>query len=477
MNKFDTRVQELKYKVLKEIARAYYNGTLAKESLEIPERIVPGPKPTMRCCIYKERAIVLERIKLALGGNKEINNVVEVIKIACDECPLGGYEVTNRCRGCIAHRCSSACRKGAISFDPVTHSAVINKDVCINCGMCAKACQYNAIQNYQRPCEQACKVKAISMDVDHAAHIDDSKCIQCGACVYQCPFGAIMDKSFITNVIDILKDSDFSKKYPVYAIVAPSVSSQFKYASLGQVVTAIEKLGFSHVVEAALGADMVAFSEAKELSEKGFLTSSCCPTFVSLIKKYYPKLADNISSNLSPMATIAKWIKENNPNAKTVFIGPCVSKKREIEDPKVKPYVDVVITFEELQAMIDARDIDLASLEEGKLYNASYFGRIFARCGGLADAVNEALKEQNSNFELKATSADGIDNCKLMLSKASMNKEFNFLEGMACSGGCIGGPCCLTHEFRDKSEVDKYGKQATEKTIEESIANIEKKVK
>ena len=177
------------------------------------------------------------------------------------------------------------------------------------------------------------------------------------------------------------------------------------------------------------------------------------------------------------MATIAKWIKENNPNAKTVFIGPCVSKKREIEDPKVKPYVDAVITFEELQAMIDARDIDLASLEEGKLYNASYFGRIFARCGGLADAVREALKEQNSDFELKATSADGLDNCKLMLSKASMNKEFNFLEGMACSGGCIGGPCCLTHEFRDKSDVDKYGKQATERTIEESIANIEKKVK
>ena len=313
------------------------------------------------------------------------------------------------------------------------------------------------------------------MDEDHAAVIDDEKCIQCGACVYQCPFGAIMDKTFITRVIDILKDSDFSKKYPVYAIVAPSVSSQFKYCSLGQVVTALHELGFAHVIEAALGADMVAYNEAKELAEKGFLTSSCCPTFVSLIKKYYPKLKDNISSNLSPMATIAKYIKEQHKDAKIVFIGPCVSKKKEIEDEKVKPYVDVVITFEELQAMIDARDIDASKLPEGQLYNASYYGRIFARCGGLEDAVKEALKEQGSTFDLKATNADGIDNCKLMLSKASNSDEFNFLEGMACSGGCIGGPCCLTHEFRDKSEVDKYGKQAKEKSIKESIDNLEKK--
>ena len=474
--KFDTRVQELKYKVLKEIAKAYFNDTLSKEYLDIPQRIVPGPKPTMRCCIYKERAILLERMKLALGGNKEINNVVEVIKVACDECPLGGYEVTNRCRGCIAHRCAAACHRNAITFDPETYSAKINKDLCVNCGMCAKACQYNAIQNYQRPCEVSCKVKAISMDTDHAAHIDDEKCIQCGACVYQCPFGAIMDKSYITNVIDILKDSDFSKKYPVYAIVAPAISAQFKYATLGQLVNAIEQLGFSHVVEAALGADMVAYTEAQELAEKGFLTSSCCPAFVSLIKKYYAKLADNISSNLSPMATIAKWIKENNPNAKTVFIGPCVSKKREIQEEKVKPYVDVVITFEELQALIDSRDIDVSNVPESELYNASTFGRTFARCGGLADAVKEALKEQNSDFELKATSADGVDNCKLMLTKAIANKENNFLEGMACSGGCIGGPCCLTHEFRDKLEVDKYSKSAKEKTIEESIANLSKKV-
>ncbi len=471
MPKFDTNVQELKYKVLKEVARAQFKGTLLEEYNEIPERIVPGPKPTMRCCIYKERAIVLKRLKLAQGGNKDIDNIVEVINIACDECPLGGYEVTNRCRGCIAHRCEHACPKHCISFDPVTRAAHIDKSQCINCGLCAKACPYTAIANVQRPCEQACKVHAISRGEDDAAKIDDSKCIQCGACVYQCPFGAIVDKSMIIPVIDLLKESDFSKKFPVYAVVAPSVAAQLRDYSLGQLVTAIKKLGFKDVVEAALGADMVAYSEAKELEEKGFLTSSCCPAFVSYIEKYFPELKDNISSNLSPMATIGKWIKDHNEHAKVIFIGPCVAKKKEIYRDEVKGLIDYTLTFEELQSLIDSLDIDAHSLEESPLDNASYYGRIFARSGGLSDAVKEALTEQNSSFEVKPLALDGIDNCKLGLLKAkSPARDFNFIEGMACCNGCIGGPCMLTHELRNKADVDKYGKSAKETSISESIS-------
>lgn len=470
MLKFDTNVQELKYKVLKEMAKSAFNDSLVEDFYEIPKKVVPGPKPSMRCCIYKERAIVEERMKLAMGGNKNIDNIVEVIKIACDECPIGGYEVTNRCRGCIAHRCEKACHRAAISFNPNTRTAIIDKTKCVNCGLCSKACQYNAIQNFLRPCVQACKVKAISTDEDFAAKIDDNKCVQCGACVYQCPFGAIMDKSSIVDVIKMIKDSDFSKKYPIYAIVAPSISSQFKYATLGQVVTSIKLLGFHSVVEAALGADMVSYEEAKELSEKGFLTSSCCPTFVSFIKKNYPKLVENISSNLSPMATLGKYIKEITPNAKVVFIGPCVSKKQEIKDERVKDYVDYVLTFEELQALIDSRDIDASKLEESVLDNASYFGRIFARTGGLSDAVKQSLKEQNIDFEVKPLACDGLDNCKMGLIKAqSPARDFNFIEGMGCINGCIGGPCCLTHELRDKTEVDKYGNLAKEKTISDAI--------
>jgi len=278
--------------------------------------------------------------------------------------------------------------RNAITFDLETHRARIDKTKCINCGLCAKACQYGAILNYKRPCESACKLKAISMGDDFAAHIHDEKCIQCGACIAQCPFGAIMDKSYIVDVINMIKDSDFSRKYNIYAIVAPSISSQFKYATLGQVVTAIKELGFHSVVEAALGADMVSYTEAQELSEKKFLTSSCCPSFVALINKKYPQLVPFISSNLSPMATLAKYIKSIDPTCKTVFIGPCVSKKAEINLANVKPFVDSVLTFEELQALIDSRDIDASKLAENKLDNASYFGRIFARCGGLSDAVN-----------------------------------------------------------------------------------------
>ena len=471
MPEFETNVQLLKHKVLKAVAKGCFEGTLMDEYYSIPKQIVPGPKPTMRCCIYHERAIVKKRMKLALGGNPDIHNVVEVIKIACDECPLGGYEVTNRCRGCIAHRCELACKKSAIHFDPRTRAAYIDKDLCVNCGMCAKACQYNAIINNIRPCVQACKVKAITMDQDDAAAIDDEKCVQCGACVYQCPFGAIMDKSYIKDAIDIILGSEQGKKYPVIAVVAPSIAAQFKGVKHGQVVSAIKAIGFTEVVEAALGADMVSYAEAKELEEKGFLTSSCCPTFTAFIRKNYPAFAENISHNLSPMATISKWIKEHNPEAKIIFIGPCIAKKQEIKDPRVSPYVDVTLTFEELQAMIDAKDINMASLEESALDTASYYGRIFARSGGLCEAVKEALKEQGSSFEAKPLFADGLDNCRMALLKAkSPTRDFNFIEGMGCIGGCIGGPCALSHGFKDKADIDNYGKEAGERTIESAIA-------
>ena len=466
--KFDTAVQELKYKVLKEVAISAFNDSLLEDYSEIPYKIVSGNVPTFRDSIDKERMIVLSRIKIALGGNKNIDNVVEVIKQACDECPLGGFEVTTRCRGCIAHRCQKVCPKDAIRFDAQTRAAIIDKDKCVNCGLCAKACPYFAIQNYQRPCEMACKVKAISKGQDNAAYIDDNKCVHCGACVYQCPFGAIMDKSQIVDVIKEIKN----KKEKLYAIVAPSIKVQFKNGSVGQIVSAIKELGFDDVVEAALGADMVAYKEAKELEEKGVLTSSCCPTFVSLIEKRFPLLKEKVSTNLSPMATIAKFIKENEPNSKIVFIGPCVAKKAEIKRDEYKGIVDYVLTFEELNALIDARDIDATKLMETELSDASYFGRIFGRAGGLKDAVTQALKEQNSSFELKPLSVDGLENCKVALTKLRIGTdEFNFLEGMACSGGCIGGPCCLTHEVRDKVEMDKYGRESKKESISSAVKN------
>ncbi len=471
LRKFDTKVQYLQYKVLREVARNAFNDTLLEKVTDIPKVIIPGNVPTMRCCVYKERAIIAERVKLAMGGNRSNPNVIEVIEIACDDCPAGGYEVTNACRGCLAHRCEDVCRRNAITFDH-QQKAHIDKNLCVECGQCAKVCPYSAIVSRRRPCENSCKVKAISMNENKAASISNEKCISCGACVYQCPFGAIIDKSFILDVIDMLKRSKNNTEYKMYAVVAPSISSQFTYAKLGQVVTGIKELGFFNVVEAALGADMVAYKEAEELKKKGFLTSSCCPAFVDYIKKQFPDLAEHISENLSPAATIAKYIKTTSSPCKVVFIGPCTAKKMEFQKPEVRPYIDSVITFEELQALFDAKKVDIENLKESVLDNASYFGRIFARSGGLTDAVSEAIKEQGeTDFVFNPIACDGIEACRAALLKAARGAlPNNFIEGMACVDGCIGGAGCLTHGEKNKREVDAYGKEAMEKNITDAIS-------
>ncbi|MDD7521131.1 MAG: [Fe-Fe] hydrogenase large subunit C-terminal domain-containing protein [Lachnoclostridium sp.] len=239
----------------------------------------------------------------------------------------------------------------------------------------------------------------------------------------------------------------------------------------GQVISGIKHLGFYNVVEAALGADIVADAESRELVKEGFLTSSCCPAFVSYIEKNFPNLSPHISTNVSPMVAISRYIKQLDETAKIVFIGPCTAKKAEIQLDKAKKYVDVAMTFEELQSLFDSRDIEIAELDEEELDNASYFGRIFARCGGLAEAVAEGIKEHgDTEFELKAVSCDGIEECKIALLKKSKGVlDANFIEGMACVGGCVGGAGCLTHGPRNKIQVDKHGKEAIDRTISETI--------
>ena len=446
MRIFDTDVQKLKYQVLREVARYAYDDKLTDCYLEIPKTIAPGPQATMRCCVYKERAIAAERVRIAMGGDKANPHIIEVIDIACDECPVSAYEVGSACRGCLAHRCQAACPRGAISFEE-NKKAKIDPDKCIQCGKCASVCPYNAIT------------------------INYNKCISCGSCVYMCPFGAVVDKSFILDAVKLIRESENNTKYHVYAVVAPSISSQFRYAKIGQVITALKKLGFYNVIEAALGADMVAYSEARELVEKGFLTSSCCPAFVDFIKKNFPKMVEHISHNFSPMVAMGEYIKKTDPEGKVVFIGPCTAKKAEAQLEKAKPFVDCVLTFEELQALIDSRDFDITQLEEDVLDNASYYGRIFARSGGLSESVAQALKEQGlDHFEVRPLVCDGIEACKAALLKANVGKlTENFIEGMSCSGGCIGGAGCLTHGAKDKSEVDKYGMEAYEKTIGDAL--------
>ncbi|MDI9540095.1 MAG: 4Fe-4S dicluster domain-containing protein [Bacillota bacterium] len=467
MRKFDTKVQDIKYRVLREVASLAWQDKLLENLLDIPSTIIPGNSATMRCCVYKERAILSERVKIAMGGDKNNPNVIEIIDIACDECPDAGYVITETCRGCLAHRCADVCKMGAITFD-ANHVARIDKSKCVECGLCARVCPFSAIVNRVRPCQAACKVKAISFNEDNAAVIDEDKCIQCGACVYQCPFGAIDDKSYILEVIDFIKNKDEDNK--VVAMIAPAIASQFSYAKFPQIVTGLKQLGFDLVIETALGADMVAESESKELIEKGFLASSCCPGFVKYVEINFPELVEYLSHNLSPMAFLGKKLREENPDCKIVFIGPCTAKKQEVLREEVRDYVDTVITFEELQALFDSKDIDITKLEETQLNDASYFGRVFARSGGLTEAMAQGIKEHNSDFDFNPLVCDGIDSCRIALLRKKNNVlNANFIEGMACDGGCIGGAGCLTHTDKNKVAIDRYGKQSPYKTISEAL--------
>lgn len=472
MRIFDTKVQELKYMVLMELAWQTWRGNDAFSVFnEIANEIVKKDEPPMSCCIYKDRAIVAERIRIALGGNKNDPNVIQVIDIACDECPVAGHVVTDLCRGCVAHRCDDACKLGAITFDD-EQMAHIDKKKCVECGKCAEVCPYSAITNFKRPCEKACKVDAIHMAQDGGeATIDSEKCIACGACVYQCPFGATLDVSSITDVIKTIMASESNEKFKVYAIVAPAIASQFTYAKPGQVITAIKELGFYGVEEAALGADIVAYNEAAELQESDMMTSSCCPAFVKYIKTKFPEMEQYISHSLSPMAEAGKLIKKHDPDSKVVFIGPCTAKKGEIKDPEVGQYIDYVLTFEELQALIDSKDIIVEELPETDLNTASGFGRNFARSGGVADAVGEAVKERIGDAAtVNPIVCDGIEQCRIALLRASKGKlPNNFIEGMVCEGGCIGGAACLTHGNANKKSIEDYGISSKIKDIQTAV--------
>jgi len=479
-----TEVVKIRRKVFAELARMAFAGTLEKDIATILNTVVTEEGPRYRCCVHKERAVLHNRINLALSqpmtvsiaeaasaalqGNKATMPVVNVLPEACDQCPIDKFLVTDACRNCIAHNCMAACPKKAIHV--VLNRAYIDKNKCVECGLCKKSCEYGAIIEISRPCERACDLGAIKAGADRRAVIDYEKCVQCGACKTTCPFGAVGDKSFIVQLIQTLKAGK-----RVYAILAPAFIGQFGFkVKPGQVVEALKKMGFHDVYEASFGADLVTMTEAKELAEtlaenpKSFLTTSCCPAFAGMVQKHMPEIANRVSTTVSPMVATGKIIRDKDPEAVTVFIGPCVAKKAEAEE--TKGIIDYVFTFEELAAMMVGAGINLAEVENTDYHStASRDGNGFACAGGVTCSVIDTAAIISPEVKIIAQCGEGLSECQKILKQIQSGQiSANFFEGMACVGGCVGGPSVMADRRVTGKLVAHF---AAEAFAEESVQN------
>ena len=476
-------ITDIRKKVFTEVARMAYSGGDYTQAEDLPFKIVPGDQPLHRESIFLERAIAGERVRLAMGLSiRPIQTrslmtegmdhaaiaeqyyeppLVNIIPYACHACPTNRYQETEHCQNCLAASCQKVCPKGAISF--VNGKSFIDQEKCIKCGKCASACPYHSIIHLERPCQAACGMDAIVSDEHGKAVINQDKCVACGQCLVSCPFGAIVDKGQIFQVIQSILKGD-----KVIAIVAPAFVGQFgKNATPGKVVAAMKKLGFARVVEVAVGADMCTIEEAKDFLEKvpaeqDYMATSCCPAWHSMIYRLFPSEKDKISMTLTPMVFTARLMKKEYPGCKVVFVGPCAAKKLEAIRETIRSDVDFVLTFEELQGMFEAKEVDFATIEEVDVLNeGTAAGRGFAVSGGVAKAVTDLIHQEQPELEIKTARAEGLRECRklMMMAKAGKYKGY-LLEGMACPGGCVAGAGTLLPVETAARVVSKYQTEA-----------------
>lgn len=468
----DENVIKIKHEVLYEVARLAFEGKLEENKENLPFELIPGPTPQFRCCIYKEREIIRQRVRLAEGenlfGNDE-QNVIQVIHSACEDCPISSYTVTENCQNCIGKACINACKFGAIVAG--RHRSHIDPQKCKECGRCAQACPYNAIAHLVRPCKNSCPVDAITYDENGISVIDESKCIRCGKCIHSCPFGAIGSKTYIVDVIEALKSD---KK--VYAMCAPATEGQFgANITMKSWKKALQEVGFNGFIEVGLGGDMTAASEAEEWAEAykegEKKVTSCCPGFVNMVRKHFPELADRISTTVSPMCAVSRLIKSKDPDAVTVFIGPCIAKKSEIVDQQIEGNADYVLTYSEIRAIMRAKKVELKA-GDASYQESSVYGKRFGNSGGVTAAVVESMKEMEAGIEPKVCKANGAAECKkfLMLMKAGKLPD-DFIEGMACEGGCVGGPSSYNDMVSTKRFRDELLEKADDRDILGNLKN------
>ncbi len=454
--------ERIRREVMIRLVREFKNETLADNIDKLAVDIRPKYSMPSRCCIYHDRAVLKYRILALMGfdmcaeedetrslksyledktlAESKPEHPITVCHAGCDGCPDSKVNITSNCRGCFARPCVFSCPKKAIKV--VDKRAVIDYDKCIKCGKCLKVCPFNAIMQTKVPCEDACPVGAIKKNEFGVADINFDKCISCGKCFNKCPFGAVMERSDLLKVLNALKE-----KKPIVAMVAPSAQFQF-LGGIGKLFSAIAALGFSDVMEVALGAELTTEHESKEFIEHlnaghKLMTTSCCTAYVELVKRHVPQLLESVSKTPSPMVYAANIVKEKTPDALTVFIGPCIAKRYEASQ---HDKVDMVLSFEELGSLIAGMGIDMMSIEEWKLPRpAIATARNFAKSCGVSEAVLEQLLSENANEKLDAKFINGIDSktAKLLSLYAAGKLPGNFLEVMSCEGGCVNGPCSL----------------------------------
>lgn len=461
---FKNNIMIIRHQLLAELVRMWKEGRLVEEIDRLPYKLSPKRQPKFgRCCVHKERAIwryksfpllgldmedeTDELTRLSEYASRALNrvdnpvqkdNIMCVIHEPCSSCVHINYEITSLCRGCVARSCMHNCPKDAIFIDPETSKARINHSTCISCGICQKSCPYHAILYIPVPCEDACPVKAISRDEEGLQHIDESKCIYCGKCMNACPFGAIFE---VSQSFDVLESIRRGKQ--VIAIVAPSILAQFD-ADKEKVYGAFRQVGFSEVIEVARGAMDTVEHEAAELKERlaagqPFMTTSCCPSYIELVKKHIPAMEKYVSETPSPMVFSARRVRAQYPDSVIVFVGPCIAKRKEA---RRDPNVDYVMTFEEIASVFDAFDIDFAGVEasapqEQSVREAHGFGQ----AGGVAGAVKSYLKVDAEALKIMQVSNLDKKNIALLGGFARTGKApVDFIEVMSCEGGCITGP-------------------------------------
>ena len=463
MINLNNNAANLKTNVLVRLIKMQFANDFS-EIEKIPEEIIPDGSIPIRDSISTDRSIVRERIVPRIGistedyeASKPLSEyldeakkrerptwpILTMIQNACNACVKPHYFPTDACQACLARPCMVNCPKNAIV---VSDRARIDPTKCINCGLCAQNCPYHAILKTVVPCEEACPVGAISKGADGKERIDYEKCIFCGKCLSNCPFGAMMEKSQIFDVIQKIMQGK-----NVVAMYAPAIGAQFKGTKAGQLEGALMQAGFSKVLEVAIGADREAmeFAERMERGDK-MMTTSCCPAYVRAVNIHVPELSQCISETKSPMIYTAEVARKEDPECVTVFIGPCLAKRREGFDNDV---IDYVLSIEEVNALFLAKGIEVSKAESKPGdYLPTVSGRNFAKTGGVAESVRLRLTDKSI---LRPVVINGLDKAgmKVLSSYGQINAGKipapadcpNLIEVMACEGGCIAGPAVIAN--------------------------------